>query len=63
MKYDGMRPIAESVEERDALIREHLQNALDYMDNDVDNSGGPVADMYARRIVEIFENAEDPAWR
>ena len=58
MRWNDLKPIAESVEERDALIREHLQNALDYMDNDVDNSGGPVADMYARWIIETFENAE-----
>ena len=53
-------PTATSLDERDAMIKKHLQAALDYMNTD-DPAKGPVAEMYARFIIEVFNEAKENA--
>ena len=51
-------PKAETLEERDDMIRNYLIAALDYM-NTGDPAKGPVAKMYAEFIIETFNNTEE----
>jgi hypothetical protein len=52
-------PVAHTVDERDALIRKYLTQALDYMNNNpTDGMKGPVAKMYAEWVLETFNNAQ-----
>lgn len=49
-----------TLEARDEKIKGYLQAALDYM-NTGDPAKGPVADMYARFIIEAFNEAKESA--
>ena len=49
-----------TLEARDEKIKGYLEAALDYM-NTGDPAKGPVADMYARFIIEAFNEAKESA--
>ena len=49
-----------TLEARDTKIKGYLQSALDFMNTD-DPAKGPVADMYARFIIEAFNEAKESA--
>jgi len=51
-------PKAKSFDERDDMIQKHLEDALAYMKTG-DPAKGPVANMYAEWIIEIFNNTEE----